>query len=634
MSRFFARLRPFFLAFLFVQFWVRVTLMIRASWSEVDFSALEVASMMARGLWLDIVTAGFILIPVALVFLFTRASFWESRAGVWVNNGLRFVFLYAILFDAVAEHLFWLEFSTRFNFIAVDYLVYTTEVIGNIVESYPLPVLLAAIGVAAVLGTFIMRARSGAGAAPMSLRQRALAFGVYAALVLAGYGLSNTGQAQFNDNAAAGEIAANGIYNLFYAFWHNEINYEQFYAQRDPAAVEKEARKLLAEEGMPFENEASLVRLVKPVRPGPEIHKNVIIIVMESMSASFMRTFGNEKNLTPNLDRIAKDSLSFSHMYATGTRTVRGLEAITLSVPPTPGQSIVRRPNNANLFSLGFVFQDRGYDTKFIYGGHGYFDNMNAFFEGNGFTAIDRTDMSDEEVHFANVWGVADDDLFAKVIKEADKSYAAGKKFMSLAMTTSNHRPYTYPEGKIDIAPKQGREGGVKYADYAVGKLLEWASAKPWYKDTVFVFVADHTHGAGGKAELDPEKYHIPMMIYAPGFIKPQVYEEIASQIDTAPILLGQLNFAYRSKFYGEDLMHDADEIPHAFISNYQKVALIKNGELTVLAPKKQVDQYTWPRMETDETPEEEDVAAAIGYYQSASRWRDVFRRISTHIPR
>jgi phosphoglycerol transferase MdoB-like AlkP superfamily enzyme len=476
----------------------------------------------------------------------------------------------------------------------------------------------------------MLHARPETAAQPFQqgFRFRAAAFGLYVCLIVGGYTLSNTGQAQFNENAEAGEIASNGIYNLFYAFWHNEINYEQFYAQNAPADVQARARVLLTEKGMPFEDNHSLVRLVKA--EGAEYKKNVILVVMESMSASFMQSFGNTKNLTPNLDRLAREGLFFTNLYATGTRTVRGLEAVTLSVPPTPGQSIVRRPHNENLFSLGFVFKDRGYETKFIYGGHGYFDNMNAFFAGNGFDTVDRTDMPDSEVHFANVWGVADDDLFARVVKEADKSYAAGKPFMSLVMTTSNHRPYTYPEGKIDILPKQGREGGVKYADYSVGKLMEWAKDKPWYKDTVFVFVADHTHGAGGKAELDPEKYHIPLIYYAPGFIKQGTYDKIASQIDVAPILLGQLGFSYRSKFYGEDLMHDYDEIPHAFISNYQKVALIKDGEITVLAPKRAVTQYSWPHMEADASPEEVGVGDTIAYYQSASWWRDIYRREPT----
>ena len=257
---------------------------------------------------------------------------------------------------------------------------------------------------------------------------------------------------------------------------------------------------------------------------------------------------------------------------------------------------------------------------------------MNAFYAGNGFKTVDRTDMSDDEVHFSNIWGVADDDLFAKTIKEADASYAAGTPFMSLLMTTSNHRPYTYPDGRISIASPGGREGGVMYADYAVGKLIEWSKEKPWFKDTVFIFVADHTHGAGGKVELNPQKYHIPLIFYAPGFIKPARYERLASQVDIAPTLLGMLNFSYRSKFYGTDLSHGDAPAPRAFISNYQKMALIKDGEMTVLAPKQAVSQYSWPDVTPKAALDETGVEDAIAYYQSASWWRESDKREDTLI--
>jgi phosphoglycerol transferase MdoB-like AlkP superfamily enzyme len=222
--------------------------------------------------------------------------------------------------------------------------------------------------------------------------------------------------------------------------------------------------------------------------------------------------------------------------------------------------------------------------------------------------------------------------MFTRAIREADQSHASDKPFMHLIMTTSNHRPFTYPEGRIDISSHSGRMGGVKYADYSVGKLIEDAKDKPWFKDTVFVFVSDHTAGAGGKAELDPRKYHIPMIFYAPSFIKPATYDKVASQIDMAPILLGMLNFSYYTKFFGEDVLHDADEIPHAFISNYQKVALVKQGELTVLAPKRKVEQFSWPDVKASDSvdAQRED---AIAYYQSASWWKEQFKRIPTVVP-
>ena len=355
-----------------------------------------------------------------------------------------------------------------------------------------------------------------------------------------------------------------------------------------------------------------------------------MLIVMESLSADYMTSFGNTKALTPNLDALAAQGLFFTDLYATGTRTVRGLEAVTLSVPPTPGQSIVRRPGNDNLSSLGFVFKDRGYDTKFIYGGYGYFDNMNAFFSGNGFDIVDRNTMSKEEINFANVWGVCDEDMFTRSIKEADASVAAGKNFFHLVMTTSNHRPYTYPEGRIDIPVKSGREGGVKYADYAVGKLVKDVAAKPWAKDTIFVFIADHMAGIAGKTELGPEKYHIPMIIYAPGFVKPQRYTELASQIDMAPTLLGLMNFSYASKFYGADLLHSNTAPQRSFISNYQKVGLVKQGTLTLLEPKQKNEQFNWPDMKRVAAPDPTRISDAIAYYQSASWWKDNLKRIPT----
>jgi phosphoglycerol transferase MdoB-like AlkP superfamily enzyme len=627
MRHFWHALRPFLFLFIAIESLLRLSLLARGLW-EVDIATPDILQILLRGLWLDLATAGWALLPVAVVKLIAPASFWERNAGRLTDHLLRLLFVGVLLFDAVAEHLFWSEFSTRFNFIAVDYLVYTQEVIGNIVESYPVGWMLAAIG-AVSAGILWGLHRRLPPVSPAPFRARLAGFGAYLLLCGGVFALSNAEQAQFGHNAEAEEIAANGMYNLFHAFWHNEISYERFYARGEPRRVSAHARKLLTEANETMAPDGR-IRLVQPAEP--EQHPNVMLVVMESMSAEYMGVFGNTQKLTPNLDRLAQNGLSFTQTYATGTRTVRGLEAVTLSLPPTPGQSILRRPGNENLFSLGFIFKDRGYRTQFLYGGYGYFDNMNSFFAGNGFDVIDHTHFAKDEIHFSNVWGVADEDLFAHAIREADRSFAAGTPFMQLIMTTSNHRPYTFPEGRIDRPSKSGRLGGVQYADYSIGKLVEWAETKPWFKDTLFVFVADHTAGAGGKAELDPKKYHIPMIFYAPGRIAPQKFEAIASQIDLAPILLGQLHFHYRTKFYGEDLMHDMDEIPHAFISNYQKVALVKEGTVTVLSPKRQIAQYHWPEAQPEPQPKTELVKDAVAYYQSASWWRDTYKREPTVI--
>lgn len=635
MNTLFRRLSPYIAIFLFIQTLLRLSLLGR-SMLEIEISAYEIFLILEKGFWFDLVTMGFFLLPIAFYNMLLPARKHISKLDLRIDTCIRFIFSFILLFDTVSEHLFWTEFTTRFNFIAVDYLIYTQEVIGNIKESYPVHwVILAVALVAAFLSWVSIRLLPLTREKEISpLKHRALALFAIIAMSVAFNRVSDIDQSQIKDNAQAGEIAANGIYNLFHAFWHNEIKYERFYAMESEKEVEHNARNLLWEKdaGVEFVNKdgQDLTRIVRA--KGAEKHKNVILVVMESMSADYMGAYGNTEKLTPNLDALTQTGVSFDQTYATGTRTVRGLEAVTLSIPPTPGQSIIRRPNNDNLFSLGFIFKDRGYDTKFIYGGYGYFDNMNDFFSHNGFDIIDRTSVPKEEIDFANVWGICDEDMFHQSLKEADISYANKKPFLHLIMTTSNHRPYTYPEGRIDIPSHSGRLGGVKYADYSVGKLMEDAKKKPWFKDTVFVFVADHTAGAGGKAELNPEKYHIPMIFYAPDMLKPARFKNISSQIDLAPILLGVLNFSYYTKFYGEDLLHDSDEIGHAFISNYQKIALIKDNGLTVLAPKRKVEQYSWPEVKEKDKNNDSLTNDAIAYYQSASWWKEQHKRIPTII--
>ena len=170
----------------------------------------------------------------------------------------------------------------------------------------------------------------------------------------------------------------------------------------------------------------------------------------------------------------------------------RGLEALALGTPPIPGQAIVRRPDNSHLATVGELLRRQGYETLFLYGGYGYFDNMNVFFSGNDYRVVDRTAFTKSSIAFSNIWGVADESLFDNALNELDKVHAARKPFLAQIMTTSNHRPYTYPQGRIDIPSPGGREGAVKYTDYAIGRFIDQAKTKPWFKETLFVIVADH----------------------------------------------------------------------------------------------------------------------------------------------
>jgi phosphoglycerol transferase MdoB-like AlkP superfamily enzyme len=208
------------------------------------------------------------------------------------------------------------------------------------------------------------------------------------------------------------------------------------------------------------------------------------------------------------------------------------------------------------------------------------------------------------------------------VIKEANRSFAAKKPFFSVAMTTSNHRPFTYPDGKIDIPSKSGRGGGVKYADYSIGKLLEYAAKQPWFNDTLFVIVADHCAGSARKVALPIKNYQIPLLIYSPKHIQPRKIDTLSSQIDVAPTVLGLLNFSYSTKFLGKDILKMGSNDGRAFISTYEKLGYLKGDTLVILDPKKEIEFYRFDRTsgkeEAAQLPENY-LLDALAYYQGAN---------------
>lgn len=592
----------FFFWYSLYSFGIRLALLSR-SWPQIGHSPLTVGGIFLVGLLSDLVNAAYFVIPIVLYLMVMPHRFFVSRRHRLVLYPLVFALCYGLIFSALAEWLFWDEFGVRFNFIAVDYLVYTHEVIGNIRESYPVPLLLGIVGVAAALIFAVIRPRieavivsvrqQGRPVPPASGLAGRLGGGTVFLLlpVLAFLTVDGALPGAVFTNRYEKELAENGIYQLFSAFRNNSLDYATFYKNMDERAAFTGLRGLLATKNSRYvdDDPTDIERVLAAA--APEKRHNVVLIMVESLSAEYLGAFGNPAGLTPNLDALARDGLLFKRLYATGTRTVRGMEAVTLSVPPTPGQSIVKRPNNNDLFSLGFVFRDKGYDTRFFYGGYGYFDNMNAFFGGNGFDVTDRGDLSATEITFANIWGVCDEDILGRALREFDQSASREKPFFGYVMTTSNHRPFTYPEGKIDIPSKTGRPGGVKYTDYAIGRFIDEARRHPWFDDTIFVIVADHCAGSAGRQELPVHSYHIPLIFYGPGIIAPGVNTTLASQVDLGPTLFGLLKWQYHSKFLGKDILAP-DFTPRAFIGNYQRLGYLEDGYLTILNERQGIAQY------------------------------------------
>ena len=260
---------------------------------------------------------------------------------------------------------------------------------------------------------------------------------------------------------------------------------------------------------------------------------------------------------------------------------------------------------------------------------------MENFYKGNGYEIVDRNNFKPEEIIFANVWGVSDEDMAKKAIDVMNQEAKAGKSFFHHWMTVSNHRPFTYPDGRIDIpGTAKSRDGGVKYTDYSIRKFFEMAKKQSWYKNTVFVIVADHCASSAGKTELPMDKYRIPGMIFSEGFIEPQKFTSTMSQIDVMPTLFGLLHFKYQSKFFGQDIFSQNFQ-PKAYIATYQDLGFIKDNYLTIISPTKKIKQYSLSLQESknpeefkifyDETPtttlRQNLVDECISAYQSVSFW-------------
>ena len=592
------------------------------------------------------------VLSLLLLVCFCLRLFIPGIRKGWCKAGLLFtmgLYIFLMIVNAVSECVFWNEFGVRYNFIAVDYLVYTNEVIGNIMESYPIvPMFLGVLLVAVLISWRLFRRRDFSEAGNGGAVPFLATFVIYAVLFAGSFFWLRFSYRNLQSaNNYATELQCNGCWNFLEAYSSSTLEYDRFYQM----LTSEEARELKlalcnqtaatdastssASESAPVAEPAEAPDLgraightgIQQIRDSiPAIKKNIVLIAVESLSADFLAAYGNEDGITPNLDTLIGKSLVFDNLYAAGNRSVRGLEALTLCIPPSAGESLIKRPDNSGLFSTGSVLRANGYTTTFIYGGDSYFDNMRTYFSGNGFEIIDRASYPKEDITFSNIWGTCDEDSYRVALKEFDRKAESGTPFHAIIFTISNHRPYTFPDGKITYdGEMKSRSAAVKYTDFAIGQFLAEASRKPWFDDTVFIIVADHCASSAGKTSIPVDKYHIPAIVYSPGFIQPRRVEKLCSQIDLMPTVFSLLHFSYDSKFYGQDIL-SPDYNQRAFMATYQDLGYFSDDILTVLSPVRRVRQFDvtetekWRHTETPrETQDEGLVKEAQAFYQSVN---------------
>ena len=573
--------------FLIVSSLTRLILIVQ-NFDSIRDSFYLIPLSLVVGVIFDLLISFYVTLPLTFMLLIFPAR-WKKYAFVkWVSIISGYVFLFGVLYLAVAEIIFFGEFSSQFNYVAVDYLIYPHEVFINIWDMYPVLEILIGTGIISFVTILYLKKNIYHKIISYSSQlKRRFMITVTQIIIIVGMTYSlGTNVAKFSNNRVLNEIGLNGVYTFFYSFLTNELAYDQYYVQRDKSESLQNLKDIIVDEHATFLQEDDSTSIARHIKSDNILHRyNIVLVLEESFGSNFIGSLHPEgPSLTPSFDSLTNSSYLFTHIYATGNRTVRGLEASLASFPPIPGRSIVKRPNSDHVFTLSSVLKSLNYNTIFLYGGLSYFDNFQHFASTNSFDRIiDEVDFKHPE--FKTIWGVSDEDLFSNALQVFDTLAEDSSPFFATLITVSNHSPYTYPSGHISFDPNDHRrENAVRYADYAIGKFIQDAKSHSYYDSTLFIFVADHGARVYGSEEIPLNSYEIPILFHNSQLTQPgKRIDILGSQMDLAPTILDFLGIEYNSMFFGKSLLSTPEEDARVLMSHNRDVSLLKHDTLVVL---------------------------------------------------
>lgn len=534
-------------------------------------------AILAFGVLFDVLatTAAFLpLIAVDSLFRFRWLRVWPRRV-------LFALVSFGLIFDAIVQYFFFDEYSARYNHLALDYLIYPDEVFGNIRASYNVP-LYAGIAVAGAIAlTWFLTRSPIPEPPPMHRRDRVAGLALTIVLALTLWGAWSVVPARVSENRVNNEVALNGWAELVRAYWTAGLDYEAYYALLPPDEAAARTAKLIGQ----ADPRHGLVRHFPPRAP-VAAPRDVVIIMEESLGSEFSERFGGPEAeaLTPELDRWSHQGIAMTNLVANGNRTVRGMEGIIGSFVPLPGDAIIKRDRSEGLATIGSVLAARGYQTTFFYGGFGVFDNVKPFMTANGFQKfVEETDFPVDT--FRTIWGVADEFVFEKMLDQQIESDQAGRPWLGAVMTVSNHKPFSWPDGRIDWpAAASKRRGAVRYADWALGHYLSKMKKAGLLDHTVVVIAGDHGPRVYGAEEIPVESYRIPGVLLTPDARdRDTTIDRLSSQVDLAPTVLSLAGVDYSAPFFGSDVLGLPADGGRAFVNHNRSIGLMTDHVMVVL---------------------------------------------------
>lgn len=558
------------------------------------------------GLRMDLILLSYILfLPTVLICLFPD-SFLKTIRYFFTTYFV--FFLTMLLFLELSTPNFIGQYDTRPNQLFIQYLIYPKEVIQLLYKGYLLSVIATFVLISAFIHVLIKRRKKLFGIVPAAYKTKLLLFPLIAFLLFFGARSSltskrpiNSSNAIFSTDQLTNCMGLNSFYTVAFALYSmkNEGNSDKIYGKMNPLEAISRVKKYMNVSNSDFidkeipllHNQYSDTLVAKPY--------NVVIILEESLGAEYVGCLGGLP-LTPEFDKLAKEGLLFTNLYSTGTRSVRGIEAVVTGFLPSPSESVVKLSNSqTDFYTVASLLESKGYDTSFIYGGMDNFDNMGSFFNGNGFQHLIDEELFDaKKCAFHGTWGWSDED----VMKKANTYFTSlkSKPFVSLVFTSSNHEPFEYPEGRIKLYDKQKNtvNNAMKYADYSIGKFFELAKKEAYYKNTIFVVIADHNTRTYGKHLVPINKFHIPALIIGPNFPKGEKYTKLCSQIDIQPTFLSKIGMNLRTPMPGRNLFVLPESTKGRAIMQFNDINAFRVGnQVIIMQPYKKTLQF---RVEKD----------------------------------
>lgn len=302
---------------------------------------------------------------------------------------------------------------------------------------------------------------------------------------------------------------------------------------------------------------------------------NIVIVIMESMSAEKTTLYGKEKSLTPCLDSLMGKSLTFTEAYSSGIHTHNGIFSTLYSYPAILARQVMRNNPIPHVYGLPQALGAVGYKTVYFVGYDENYDNMQGFLYQNGFDLV-MGEHSYPKNESKSTWGLPDHLMFNHVIDFCDSSYSKGP-FLACCMTCSDHTPYYLPDDiNINFSHTELADKMVEYADWSLGHFIRQASVKPWFENTLFVFVADHGEFRKPTYDMSLAYNHTPLLFYAPRQIQPRQDDRLAMQVDIAPTILGLLGMEVPQSMLGINLL--SHKRPYAYFSADDKIGCV-DGE-------------------------------------------------------